>query len=67
MRTTLDIDRKLLEEATKIAGEKSVSLAVNKALEEYVKQDRRRRLVESLGTWNLDLDDWYEFRHAERT
>ena len=67
MRTTLDIDVKLLDQIERIVGEKSPSKAVSKALEEYVRQDRARRLIASLGTRDLDLDDWYEFRHMERT
>ncbi len=67
MRTTLDIDKKLLDEAARITGGRSLSVAVNLALQEYVRQDRVKRLLASLGTWDLDLDDWYEFRHQERT
>ena len=67
MRTTVELDEKLLSEAEKIAGETSPTKVVNRALEEFVRQDRVRRLLASLGTWDLDLDDWYEFRHQERT
>jgi Arc/MetJ family transcription regulator len=67
MRTTLEIDENLLEQVERIVGEKSPSKAVNKVLEEYVRQDRVKRLLASLGTRDLDLDDWYAFRHTERT
>jgi Arc/MetJ family transcription regulator len=67
MRTTIDIDKDLLEEAGRIAGVTSPSVTVKTALEEYIRQDRIKRLIESLGTWDLDLDDWYEYRHQERT
>ena len=67
MRTTLDIDEELLERVERIVGEKSASKAVNKALQEYIRQDRARRLIASLGERDLDIDDWYEFRHSERT
>ena len=67
MRTTLDIDPELLEEAEKLTCEKSPSKAVNKALREYIRQSRVQRLLASLGKRPLDLDDWYEFRHRERT
>ncbi|HWO74033.1 MAG TPA: hypothetical protein VNN21_10810 [Dehalococcoidia bacterium] len=66
MRTTIDLDPRILEGISKRTGERSLSRAINKALAEYLRQDRARRLVASLGTWNLDLDDWYEFRHQER-
>lgn len=43
MRTTLDIDRKLLEEIVALTGEKNMGRAVNQALAAFV---RRRRLGE---------------------
>jgi Arc/MetJ family transcription regulator len=67
MRTTLDVDEKLLAKVEEITGEKSPSKAVSKALEEFIRQRRVKRLIASLGTWDLDLDDWYEYRHQERT
>lgn len=67
MRTTIDIDPALLEKAEEIMGEKSPSKAVNKALAEYVRRRRIAELRASLGTWTLNLDDWYEVRHEERT
>ena len=67
MRTTVDIDKKLLENVVRLSGEKSVTKAVTKALEDYVRRRRGEKLIASLGTWDLDLDDWYEFRHQERT
>lgn len=66
MRTTLDIDGKLLEQVLEITGEKSKSGAVSKILEEYVRQKRIEGLLELRGKLDLDLDDWYEFRHMER-
>jgi Arc/MetJ family transcription regulator len=67
MRTTVEIDKELLATAERMSGEKSPSRIVNKALEEYIRKWRAERLIASLGTWDLDLDDWYEFRHQERT
>jgi CDP-diacylglycerol--glycerol-3-phosphate 3-phosphatidyltransferase len=34
---------------------------------ERIRQQKVKELIDSLGTWDLDLDDWYEFRHQERT
>ena len=45
MRTTVDVDPKLLEEVERIAGEKTLSKAVTRALEEYV---RRRKVEEAI-------------------
>jgi Arc/MetJ family transcription regulator len=67
MRTTLDVDEELLEKVEELTGEKSPSKAVNRALEEFIRQRRVKKLLAGLGTWDLDLDDWYEHRHQERT
>jgi hypothetical protein len=67
MRTTVEIDKELLATAERMSGEKSPSKIINKALEEYIRKWRAERLIASLGTRDLDLDDWYEFRHQERT
>ena len=66
MRTTLELDERLLDEAVKLTGEKNRGRALNKALAEYIRQKRIDDLIASLGTWDLALDDWYEFRHLER-
>ncbi len=66
MRTTLDIDKELLEKVVDVTGEGSKSKAVNKALSAYVREIRMKRLLELRGKLDLDLDDWYELRHTER-
>ncbi len=66
MRTTLNIDRKLLEAVVTLTRERNKGKAVNKALEDYVRQARIEKLLGLLGKLDLDLDDWYEFRHMER-
>lgn len=66
MRTRLDINEKLLEQVLGLTGETSKSKAVNKALEEYVCRERIQGLLALMGKLDLDLDDWYEFRHMER-
>lgn len=64
MRTTLDIDEKLLEEVLKLTGEKSKSRAVCKAVEEYIRRKRIEELRQMAGTVDL-VDNWYELRHME--
>ena len=66
MRTTLDIDKQVLEGVVALTGEKNKSRAVNKALKEYIRQARIKELLALRGKLDLDLDDWYEFRHMER-
>jgi len=67
MRTTLDVDPELLKKAEVLLGERNASKTVNAALAELIKQQNRKKLVDSLGSFDLDLDDWYEYRHSERT
>ncbi|MSQ13480.1 MAG: DUF2191 domain-containing protein [Dehalococcoidia bacterium] len=49
MRTTLDLDPKLLDDLVKVTGEKSKSKAVHKALEEYVRRKRTAELIAMAG------------------
>ena len=64
MRTTLDLDGKLLEEVVSLTGEKSKGKAVSKALEEYIRHQRIEELRAMAGTIDL-VDNWYELRHME--
>jgi Arc/MetJ family transcription regulator len=56
-RTNLVLDEELLEEATRMSGEKTYSAAVTRALEEFVRRVRARRILELRGTgrWEGDL------------
>jgi Arc/MetJ family transcription regulator len=65
MRTTLEIDKKVLDEVGELTGETSQSKAVNEALREYIRRRRIEELISRAGKVDLELDDWYEFRHAE--
>ena len=64
MRTTLDVDEKLVSEVVSITGEKTKGRAVSKALAAYVRYQRIEELRSMLGTTDL-IDNWYELRHAE--
>ncbi len=44
MRTTITINRELLDELVETTGEKSKSAALNKAAEEYVRRQKLRDL-----------------------
>ena len=57
MRTTIDIDLKLLAEAEEISGEKSPSRVVNKALSEYVRRRKLEELRAMIGKLGL-TSDW---------
>ena len=56
-RTNLVLDEKTLEEATRLSGEKTYSAAVMRALEDFVRRARARRILELRGSglWEGDL------------
>ena len=58
MRTTLDIDGKLLDSVLAATGEKTKSRAVNVALKEYVRRKRVQEFIDSWGT--IVVDDYGE-------
>lgn len=64
MRTTLDIDEKLLEEAVAITGESSKSRAVNRALNELVRRHALEKLLALRGKLDLDID-WESWEEEE--
>lgn len=56
-RTTLVLDEHLLEEATRLAGERTFSRTVGRALEDFVKRIKAGRILELAGSglWEGDL------------
>lgn len=62
MKTTLNIPVKLLDEAQRLSGKKTKTGTIVCALEELVRQNKVREIMNSAGT--LDFDDWEETRHA---
>ncbi len=56
-RTNLVLDEELLEEATRLSGEKTYSAAVMRALEDFVRRARARQILELRGSglWEGDL------------
>ena len=65
MRTTITIDRELLDELVETTGEKSKSAALNKAAEDYVRREKLRYLKDFwLGIRVEDVRD--EAREADR-
>ncbi len=60
MRTTLNIDDKLLETVIEATGEKNKSKAVNAALKEYI---RRKHVQELIDSWGKIIVDDYSEEH----
>lgn len=67
MRSTIDIDEKLLREAQKITGAKTKKELVNLSLGELIKKKRREHLIDLFGSSVLDigLEDIEKLRKDE--
>ena len=59
MRTNIEIDDQLLAEAQRVAGTPTKRATVHFALEELVRRNERRAVLELRGTvdWEGDLDE----------
>ena len=68
-RTNLVLDEKLLDEATRLSGERTYSRTVERALEEFVRRANARRILELAGSglWEGDLAMVREDRGVYRT
>ena len=65
-RTNLVLDEQLLEEAVRLSGERTYSRAVGRALEEFVRHIRARRILTLAGSgaWEGDLGAMRRDRYA---
>jgi hypothetical protein len=68
-RTNLVLNEALLEEATRLSGERTYSRTVERALEEFVRRIKARRILELTGSglWEGDLAVVREDRGVYRT
>jgi Arc/MetJ family transcription regulator len=59
MRTNIDIDDKLMEEAMKVSKLKSKKELVNHALEELIRLNKRKKMLSLFGKvrWEGNLDE----------
>lgn len=67
-RTNLVLDGDLLEEATRLAGEKTYSATVQRALKELVRHVKAKRLLDLAGSglWEGSLSEMRADRPARR-
>ncbi len=67
-RTNLVLNEKLLEEATRLSGERTFSRTVDRALEDYVRRIKARRILELAGSglWEGNLSEMRGDRPARR-
>ena len=68
-RTNLVLDGALLEEATRLSGERTYSRTVERALEEFIKRAKARQILDLAGSglWEGDLALVREDRAVYRT
>lgn len=55
MRTTLDLDEKLIEDASRLANGKTKKAVVEEALREFIRRRRIEELRGMIGTDAIDL------------
>ena len=67
-RTNLVLDEALLEEATRLSGEKTYSGAVMRALEDFVRRAKARQILELRGSglWEGDLSEMRRDRKGRK-
>jgi len=56
MRTTLDLPKKLVDEAMKVTGAATKSQMIKDALQAEINRVKRKRLIARKGTIDLDID-----------
>jgi len=64
MPTNLALDDRLIEEARRIGGHKTKKEAVNAALDEYVRQRKRVRILDAFGT--VTFDPAYDYKTSRQ-
>jgi Arc/MetJ family transcription regulator len=56
MRTTLDLNDDLVQEAMRISGEKTKTSIIHKALTDFINKSNARGILAYGGKLNLDID-----------
>jgi Arc/MetJ family transcription regulator len=67
-RTNLVLDEHLLEEAVRLSGERTYSRAVERALDDFVRRARARRILDLAGSglWEGTLSEMRDDRPRNR-
>ena len=67
-RTNLVLDEDVLQEATRLSGEKTYSAAVMRALEDFVRRAKARQILELRGSglWDGDLEEMRGDRRSKK-
>jgi len=67
-RTNLVLNEEVLEEATRLSGEKTYSAAVMRALEDFVRRAKARQILDLRGSglWEGDLAEMRRDRSGKK-
>ena len=65
MRTNIDLDDTLVEEAMKVSGAKTKKDVVDLALRALVKSRKKKDLLDLVG--QIDIDPEYDYKKSRRT
>jgi hypothetical protein len=67
-RTNVVLDERLLEEATRLSGEKTYSATISRALDDFVRRVKARRILELRGSglWEGDVAEMRRDAPARR-
>ena len=67
-RTNLVLDEEVLEEATRLSGEKTYSAAVMRALEDFVRRAKARQILDLRGSglWEGELSEMRRDRKLKK-
>ncbi len=64
MRTTLNLNESIINQVLKYTEMKNKSKAVNRVLEEYIQEKKKRNILNMKGKLHLE-DNWKELRDLE--
>lgn len=64
MQITLNLNDDLLQEAMKLSPDITIETAIENALQAYLEQQKRLKIIELFGTIDYDLDYDYKQQRA---
>ncbi len=65
MRTNIDLDEKLVDEAMRVSGAKTKKDVVDLALRALIKSRQKKDLLDLVG--HIDIDPEFDHKNARRT
>lgn len=64
MRSNLNYDQELLEQARKLGGFKYKTETINAALDEFVRRHQQEKIIELFGT--IEYDEDYDYKKSRK-